>query len=156
MPVGHGKSSNFYCCKCNKKFHLQRFFFFFFLASSIKPKVAPASRPGIRLWLRLRCAWCPAAACGKVALGQVCKWLRQPQPQPDLFGFQIDELSMKPLPPPQLWFPQADVQRTVGEARNLLSHFVFIGKMLAAAAAAEAGVIKVNKAINIGRLLQGH
>lgn len=42
------------------------------------------------------------------------------------------------------------------EARNLLSHFVFIGKMLAAAAAAEAGVIKVNKAINIGRLLQGH
>lgn len=78
--------------------------FFFFLASSIKQKVAPASRPGIRLRLRLRlrlrCAWCPAAACGKVALGQVCKWLQQPQPQPDLFGFQIDELSMKPLPLP--------------------------------------------------------
>lgn len=66
-----------------------------------------------------------------------------------------------PSPPP---FPvssdSAFVQRTVGEPRNLLSHFDFIGNMFAAAAAAaaeaEAGVIKVNKAINIGRLPQGH
>lgn len=91
----------------------------FFLASSIKQKVAPASRPGIRLWLRLRlrlrCAWCPAAACGKVALGQVCKWLQQPQPQPDLFGFQIDELSMKPLPPPSSDCPFTPPRPTFNE-----------------------------------------
>lgn len=57
-------------------------------------------------------------------------------------------------PPPPDSSDSAFVQRTVGEPRNLLSHFDFIGNMFAAAA--EAGVIKVNKAINIGRLPQGH